>query len=231
MLELVQHGYDSKVSCARTGTEGFYVAVRSSIEDLSEPKLFFTEKAEKFVKEVLDVEPRHLSLKLKSYIVSRLHKHTAPHRQCPLNKLVSDCCTFIQEGLDSITLKENVGHKVKMNYTNYECNIVERCGIALINWSLSGPVCNPSKAGGRAELSKLSDALKAHTCHWVILTDEERATRMKENCIHHARGEGIYVARKQRGAAASKYKSRNVVVATSEEESEGSDTSDSTADE
>jgi hypothetical protein len=58
--------------CARTGTEGFYVAVRSSVEDLSEPKLFFTEKAEKFVKEVLDVEPRHLGLKLESYIVSGL---------------------------------------------------------------------------------------------------------------------------------------------------------------
>lgn len=118
-----------------------------------------------------------------------------------------------------------------MNYTNYECNIVERCGIALIDWPLSGPVCNPSKAGGRTKLSKLSDALKAHTCHWVILTDEERASRMKENHICHARGEGIYVARKRRGAAASKYKSSDVVVATSEEESEGSDTSDSSADE
>ncbi|KAG1863676.1 hypothetical protein F4604DRAFT_1929077 [Suillus subluteus] len=39
--------------CARTGAEGFYVAVRSNIEDLSEPKMFFTEKAKKFVKEVL----------------------------------------------------------------------------------------------------------------------------------------------------------------------------------
>lgn len=58
--------------CAHTGTEGFYVAVCSSIQDLSEPKLFFTEKAEMFVKEVLDVEPCHLSLKLESYIVSGL---------------------------------------------------------------------------------------------------------------------------------------------------------------
>ncbi|KAG1765355.1 hypothetical protein EDD22DRAFT_741473, partial [Suillus occidentalis] len=57
--------------------------------------------------------------------------HTAPHCQHPLNKLVSNCRTFIQEGLDSIALKANVRHKVKMNYTNYERNIVEHCGIAL----------------------------------------------------------------------------------------------------
>ncbi|KAG2123743.1 hypothetical protein DEU56DRAFT_695593, partial [Suillus clintonianus] len=62
---------------------------------------------------------------------SRSYEHTAPHRQRPLNKLVSECRTFIQEGLDSITLETNIRHKVKMNYTNYERNIVERCGIAL----------------------------------------------------------------------------------------------------
>ncbi|KAG2351806.1 hypothetical protein BDR07DRAFT_1500243 [Suillus spraguei] len=43
--------------CARTSTEGFYVGVRGNIEDLSEPKIFFTPKAEKFVKEVRHVEP------------------------------------------------------------------------------------------------------------------------------------------------------------------------------
>ncbi|KAG1777874.1 hypothetical protein EV702DRAFT_1196674 [Suillus placidus] len=182
--------------CAHTSTEGFYAAVRSSIEDLSEPKLFFTKKAEKFVKEVLDVEPHHLGLKLKSYIISGLHEHTAPHHQRPLNKLVSECHTFIQEGLDSFTLETNIRHKVKMNYPNYERNIVKRCGIALINCPLSGPVCNLSKAGGRAKLDKLTDTLKSHTCHWVTLTDEERATQMKENCLHQARGEGIYMARK-----------------------------------
>ncbi|KAG2106139.1 Alpha/Beta hydrolase protein [Suillus discolor] len=50
------------------GIEGFYVAVRDSIEDLSEPKVFFTQKAEKFAKDILNVEPRHLGLKLKSFI-------------------------------------------------------------------------------------------------------------------------------------------------------------------
>lgn len=60
--------------CARTGIEGFYVGVRGNIEDLSEPKIFFTQKAEKFVKEVLHVEPRHLGLKLEAFVVSGLGK-------------------------------------------------------------------------------------------------------------------------------------------------------------
>ncbi|KAG2029148.1 hypothetical protein BDR03DRAFT_987951, partial [Suillus americanus] len=34
--------------CSHLGVEGFYVAVRGGIEDLSGPKLFFSEKAEKF---------------------------------------------------------------------------------------------------------------------------------------------------------------------------------------
>jgi len=51
--------------------QGFYVAVRGRIEDLSEPKMFFTEKAQKFVSNVLGVEPQHLGLKLEAFIVSK----------------------------------------------------------------------------------------------------------------------------------------------------------------
>ncbi|KAG1849462.1 hypothetical protein DFJ58DRAFT_842665 [Suillus subalutaceus] len=79
--------------CARTGAEGFYVAVRGSIEDLFEPKIFVMQKAEKFVQDVLKVEPRHLGLKLESFIVS---------------------------SLEAITLENNINGKVNMNYTNYK---------------------------------------------------------------------------------------------------------------
>lgn len=60
--------------CSRLGVEGFYVAVRGGIEDLSGPKLFFSEKAEKFVRAVLDLEPRRLALKLEAFAVSGLGK-------------------------------------------------------------------------------------------------------------------------------------------------------------
>lgn len=42
--------------------EGFYVTVRSSVEDHYISKLFMTPKAEKFIKTVLGVEPNHLAL-------------------------------------------------------------------------------------------------------------------------------------------------------------------------
>jgi hypothetical protein len=56
----------------RTGIEGFYVVVRGSTEDLNEPKMYFSSKAESFVKEVLHLEPHHLGLKLEAWVVSGL---------------------------------------------------------------------------------------------------------------------------------------------------------------
>ncbi|KAG1745800.1 hypothetical protein EDD22DRAFT_973002 [Suillus occidentalis] len=172
--------------CARTGAEGFYVAVCGSIKDLSEPKIFFTQKAEKFVQDVLKVEPRHLGLKLESFIVSGLDEHAIATCPRPLNKLVSDCRTLIQEELETIALENNIKGKVKMNYTNYERNIVEHYGFALVNWPLSGHIQNPSKVGRRAEVQRLLDALKSQSCEWVKLTDEERVAHMKDNQERHA---------------------------------------------
>ncbi|KAF9240486.1 hypothetical protein BU15DRAFT_61487 [Melanogaster broomeanus] len=71
---------------------------RGGIEDLSGPKLFFSEKAEKFVCSVLDLEPRHLALKLEAFVVA---------------------------GLDAILREDKITNNVKMNYNNYERAIVE----------------------------------------------------------------------------------------------------------
>ncbi|KAI6037372.1 hypothetical protein BKA83DRAFT_4513750 [Pisolithus microcarpus] len=74
--------------CAQTGLEGFYIAVRGTVEDLSEPKVFFTEKVEKFVRNVLGIEPHHLALRLESWVVSGIDVPVVPKHQRPLNKLV-----------------------------------------------------------------------------------------------------------------------------------------------
>ena len=42
------------------------------VEDLSAPKIFFSPKDNKFVHSVLDLEPHHLALKFKSFVVSGL---------------------------------------------------------------------------------------------------------------------------------------------------------------
>lgn len=60
---------------SRTGIEGFYMAVRGSVEDYHEPKLFFSDKALQFVKDVLGLEPQQLSLKFEAWCVSGLGKN------------------------------------------------------------------------------------------------------------------------------------------------------------
>lgn len=58
--------------CSHTGVEGFYVVVRGCVEDNNEPKIFFSDKALRFIKEVLETDPQQLMLKLKAWCVSRL---------------------------------------------------------------------------------------------------------------------------------------------------------------
>jgi len=58
--------------CSSLGIEGFYIAVRGGVEDLSPPKAFFSPKGDKFVRSVLDLEPRRLALRFESFVVSGL---------------------------------------------------------------------------------------------------------------------------------------------------------------
>ncbi|KAI6012871.1 hypothetical protein BKA83DRAFT_4500553 [Pisolithus microcarpus] len=106
--------------------------------------------------------------------------------QHPLNKLISKCHALIQEELDYLLMKKKVTVNVKMNYTNYECQIVEHYGVMLMGWPFPGTVRNPSKIGGQAEVEKLLDALNSEACKWVRLTDEECRARITHNKEHQA---------------------------------------------
>jgi hypothetical protein len=97
-----------------------------------------------------------------------------------------------------------------MNYTNYERQIVERFGIALKGWPLRGRVCNPSKAGGRAEVEKLLTAVQSETCKWVKLTQEQLASRISSNKACQARGEQVYQPRRQRMTKTSAISKDNI---------------------
>ncbi|KAG1731305.1 hypothetical protein EDD22DRAFT_788494, partial [Suillus occidentalis] len=207
---------------ARTGMEGFYVAIRGGIEDLVEPKIFFTEKSQKFVQDVLGIEPQHLGLKLEAFVISKLDECVTLNRQRPLNKLISDCRELIQDELEFFLMEKNVSGKVRMNYTNYERAIVERYGVELYNWPLPGTVKNPSKVGGRAHVQKLLDALKSHSCKWVSLSEDDLRDRMTENRECQARGEQVYVPRKAR-VRVSQHASKEMVDSDESSSSSSSD--------
>lgn len=123
-------------------------------------------------------------------------------------------------------LQKKMKNSIKMNYTNYECKIVEHHGVELVNWPLCGPVRNPSKVGGRNKVEKLWEALDKGTCHWVILSDNDRKARMQLNRERHARGEPVYVMRKQKGAKTS----HATIDIDTEEENDDSDSSSSDSD-
>ena len=113
---VLTHGIQWTALCAKTGMEGFFIAVQGTVKDHAEPKVFFTEKAEKFICLFLNVEPQHLALWLESWIVSGISasfSHSliftywpldtldipTANRQCPMNHIISACCCPIQEGL------------------------------------------------------------------------------------------------------------------------------------
>ncbi|KIJ11419.1 hypothetical protein PAXINDRAFT_157328 [Paxillus involutus ATCC 200175] len=157
--------------CSCLSVEGFYIAVRGSVEDHSPPKMFFSEKAERFVCSVLNLEPQCLALKLKSYIVS---------------------------GLDSMESKHKIYDHIQMNYTNYKCEIIEHHNITMVGWpSELLPVCNPSCLGGHAQVQALLTVLVNKTCDWTRLTEEELAERIRNNQSRQATGEVVYKLRKK----------------------------------
>ncbi|KAI5997728.1 hypothetical protein EDC04DRAFT_2612524 [Pisolithus marmoratus] len=156
---------DQQVSlCVETGLEGFYVAVHGAVEDLSEPKVFFMEKAEKFVHNVLGIKLHHLALHLESWVIS---------------------------GIDYILTINSIKGNSQMNYMNYKRQIVEKLGVVLQGWPVPGHGCNPSKVS-QTELEKLLDALKEEKCKGVKLTLQELAARIADNKACQAQGEQIY---------------------------------------
>ncbi|KAG1795507.1 uncharacterized protein BJ212DRAFT_1306588 [Suillus subaureus] len=122
-------------SFAAMDQEWTALSVQGGIEDLSGPKLFFSEKAEKFARAVLDLEPQHLALKLEAFVVLGLDTNVSTTQPHSLNKMISKCRTHLQDELDYILQENKITNcKITMNYTNYKCSIVDRYGVTLQGW-------------------------------------------------------------------------------------------------
>jgi len=92
-----------------------------------------------------------------------------------------------------------------MNYENYERDIVERHGVALVGWPDNIlPVRNPSRVGGREVLQPLLGALVTKTCHWIKLTDDQLKKRIEDNHTRQSNGEAVYKPRRKPKVAAVK---------------------------
>ncbi|KAG1756912.1 uncharacterized protein EDB91DRAFT_1041445, partial [Suillus paluster] len=143
MEKEVSTGWTNITSC--TGVEGFYVAVCGHIEHFHEAKIFCTPKAQSFVKEVLNLDPKCFTLKFESWAIRDFgvwsYNHLSPM------KLISMCHRSIQKGLNEIVQKHKLSwKKIKMNYDNYEQKIVETYRIELDGWTYK-MLQNPGKIG------------------------------------------------------------------------------------
>ena len=78
-----------------------------------------------------------------------------------------------------------------MNYENYEHQIVECLGVALIGWPLHGNICQPGRLA-IDDATVLRNALDSEDCKWVILTHQQLASRKASNLQRQANGEAIY---------------------------------------
>lgn len=107
-----------------------------------------------------------------------------------------------------------------MNYENYEHDIVEHHGVALVGWPDNIlPVQNPSRIGSREALQPLLGALSTETCHWVKLTDDQLKKCIEGNHACQSKGEVVYKPwRKPKVAAV---KSQDVVAGSGDVDGAG----------
>ncbi|KAF8592324.1 hypothetical protein K439DRAFT_1610151 [Ramaria rubella] len=195
-----------------SGTEGFYMAVRSDVEQLHEPKKYFLTKALTFFQECLKLDPDHVMLQFEAWVVGSCITDTPLSMKRPISQEISECRALIQEGLSepfnfnmstciltgpsNHTLREGclTTNKVTMNYDNYKRK-VEEWGAELKGWP-SEKVVNPGKLESRANIRKLLHALKTKQCRWTLLSDDDIEERIAANLAHEEAEETVYKRRK-----------------------------------
>ncbi|KAF8589383.1 hypothetical protein K439DRAFT_1612817 [Ramaria rubella] len=87
----------------RSGTEGFYMAVRSDVEQLHEPKKYFSTKALMFFQECLKLDPDCVLLQFEAWVVGNIEGGCITDMPLstkrPISQEISECRALIQEGL------------------------------------------------------------------------------------------------------------------------------------
>ncbi|KAI6031188.1 hypothetical protein BKA83DRAFT_4028201, partial [Pisolithus microcarpus] len=118
-----QEAYNAKVQVAR---DTKVMAVRSNPKAISHTVSAAFANMDREVRLFFSVTFSHYDWNART-----VEDLSEPKHQCPLNKLISECRALIQGELDYLLTKKKVSANVKMNYTNYKHQIVERYGIML----------------------------------------------------------------------------------------------------
>lgn len=92
--------------------------------------------------------------------------------------------------------------KAKMNYVQYEAQIVQRYKVVIKGWPLD-KFANPTAIGSIPKLSKPRDALVDGSCCWERISDGDAKKRLED---WEKAGDVVHAAQKQRSDAGYKCK-------------------------
>ncbi|KAG1724722.1 hypothetical protein EDB19DRAFT_1834054 [Suillus lakei] len=183
----------------RTSMEGFYITVWGDLEHYHEAKLFLTDKANSFIKDVLHFEPKLLALQFELWVVGNFSAgimHRVSNVHITVASAVKTCvlCYGLMCCTNNILQKNKLASKkIPMNYDNYEKRIVKIYAVAIDGWTYRN-VCNPGKIGRCEHLISLLDALVTGKCSWIVLSEDALSEHITNNHKRQASGEQVYKA-------------------------------------
>ncbi|KAF8335256.1 hypothetical protein F5887DRAFT_829706, partial [Amanita rubescens] len=182
---------------SRTGAHVFLFASRGDVRDSGIPGWIATANTESFFTEVLKIDAWSLLRQFENWACS--------HGQDSWPGLRAQCSNFILGGLKRITNMDNIS----MNYVNYD-KFVQKYRVKLVGWPENIKFTNPASLTSMDELRQLGQALRAHDCHWVRITEWEVRLHVESIKEREAAGESVGRKRKQRSDKGKPRKKRAV---------------------
>ncbi|SJL09499.1 uncharacterized protein ARMOST_12877 [Armillaria ostoyae] len=159
----------------RTGAMSIALFTRAHVDDVYVPDIFASSGAERFIWDVLHMDPLDLVRKFEQWACSRASTLEERNTMSNLHKEIT---SKILSGLRFITKKPGTS----MSYSRYQTDIIEKYSVELIGWPARlAPMKSPSEFRVLADLKLLRNALVEGSCRWVHLSRPEVLQRVDEH--------------------------------------------------
>ncbi|KAI0309409.1 hypothetical protein OF83DRAFT_1179657 [Amylostereum chailletii] len=192
---------DTQATQRRSQAEAFSIAVKTNPLHHQAPAVHAGRVVEGWLRQVYHTTPAEMALSLECYASTGIVQGDDLRKRASFTDDLKYVRRQIQLTLD--TLLRSIGKlavskkSVQMNYKNYEKDIVEKFGVALVGMPEGIEVTQPNTYN-QSQLSNLAQALEASTCKWDPLDKGQLTARISSNRARQANGEKIYKARKPR---------------------------------
>ncbi|KAF9035949.1 hypothetical protein BJ165DRAFT_1313843, partial [Panaeolus papilionaceus] len=175
--------------CERTQLAAICFFVRTDMSQTYAPRWIATPDAMPFSQDAWGQTMWDTTRTMEAWCITQKKKKSPVSFQA----LRTACADVVSGALASITGVEGV----RMNYKNYEEQIVSKLGVKLVGWTYKQFV-SPSEITGVDDLRTLHEALTTGACHWVRLSKAQLAAHAKDLAQRRAAGEKVGEKRKER---------------------------------